>query len=165
VSLLTVEWLLETLVTSIAAEELRQIVLEELATLGFQWRDGELFLPEEQTKDLARKLHEPAKDMELARRQDWLRRSLPDYLPFFANGEDVDPEKIEPKLIEVRKPWHYELFRLARLTWSLPYSKGFGRRLTYLILDTYNDKLIGILRLQLANDNYNYPLMTIRNAH
>lgn len=134
--------------TTITAEELRQAVLEEFETLGFEWQDEQLRLPYDQTKVLARQLHEPARRVELERRQDWLRRNLPRYLPFFADGERVEPEKIEPVLVEVKKQWQQELFRVARLTWSLPYSKGFGRRLTYLVMDKSNDKLIGILRLQ-----------------
>jgi hypothetical protein len=40
------------------------------------------------------------------------------------------------------------LFRLARYTWSLPYTKGYGRRLQFLIMDGANNKLIGILGMQ-----------------
>lgn len=133
---------------TITPGELRQAVLEELETLGFEWKDGELHLPESRGKTLYRRLHVPARRAELGRRQDWLRRNLSRYLSFFADGNEVDPEKMEPTLIEADKKWHHELFRVARLTWSLPYSKGFGRRLTFLVLDKSNDKLIGILRLQ-----------------
>ena len=133
---------------TITAEELRQAVLRELENLGFEWQDGELHLPEDKTKTFYRQLHEPAKQVELRKRQDWLRRYLPRYLPFFADGEEVEPVKVKPILVEVEKQWHYELFRVARLTWSLPYSKGFGRRLTYLVIDEHNGKLIGVLRLQ-----------------
>ena len=133
---------------NITADELRQIVLEELDTLGFEWQEGELCLPKGQTKALYRQLHEPAKRMELERRQDWLRRNLPHYLPFFANGEEVDPENVKPSLVEIKTRWQHELFRVARLTWSLPYSKGFGRRLRFLLIDEHNGKLIGILCLQ-----------------
>jgi hypothetical protein len=133
---------------TITSGELRQAVLEELETLGFEWKDGELHLPESRGKTFYRRLHVPARRAELGRRQDWLRRNLSRYLSFFADGNEVDPEKMEPTLIEAEKKWHHELFRVARLTWSLPYSKGFGRRLTFLVLDKSNDKLIGILRLQ-----------------
>lgn len=133
---------------TITAEELRELVLEELDDLGFEWQAGSLHLPEGKTKAFYRKLHEPAKKMELERRQDWLKRKLPKYLPYFANGEEIDPDKIKPVLIKTEKRWQRELFRVTRLTWSLPYSKGFGRRLTYLVMDDHNDKLIGILRLQ-----------------
>ena len=130
------------------AEELRQAVLEELGALGFEWHNGELVLPSDVTKVMARRLHAPARLTELARRQDWLRRNIPRYLPFFAEGNEVVPEKIEPVLVEVEEKWQHDLFRLARLTWSLPYSKGFGRRLRFLVIDAHNDKLIGILCLQ-----------------
>lgn len=133
---------------TITAEELRQAVLRELDTLGFEWQDGELRLPEDKTNAFYRQLHKPAKEVELRKRQDWLRRNLPRYLPFFADGEEVEPAKVKPALVEVEERWHYELFRVARLTWSLPYSKGFGRRLTYLVIDEHNGKLIGVLRLQ-----------------
>ncbi len=130
------------------AEELRRAVLEELEALGFEWHNGELVLPSGVTKVMARRLHEPARMIELARRQDWLRRNIPRYLPFFAGGDEVVPEEIGPVLVEVEEKWQHDLFRLARLTWSLPYSKGFGRRLRFLVMDAYNDKLIGILCLQ-----------------
>ncbi len=133
---------------AITANELRQAVLKELDTLGFEWQEGKLCLPEGQTKALSRRLHEPAKQVELARRQDWLRRNLSRYLPFFANGEEVDPARMKPTLVEVETQWQHELFRVARLTWSLPYSKGFGRRLRFLLIDEHNGKLIGILCLQ-----------------
>ena len=134
--------------TTITPDKLRLAVVEELEALGFEWQEGGLRLSEGQTKSLARRLHEPAKLMELERRQDWLQKKLSRYLHFFANGVEIEPERIKPTLVEVEKQWQYELFRVARLTWSLPYSKGFGRRLTYLVIDEYNDKLIGILRLQ-----------------
>ena len=130
------------------AEELRQAVLEELRALGFELHNGKLTPPSNLTKAMARHLHEPAKLTELARSQDWLRRNISRYLPFFADGDEVVPERIEPVLLEVEEKWQHDLFRLARLTWSLPYSKGFGRRLRFLIMDAHNEKLIGILCLQ-----------------
>jgi hypothetical protein len=67
---------------------------------------------------------------------------------FFANGEEVDPAAIRPLLVEVTEPWQSDLFNLARYTWSLPYTKGYGRRLRFLIMDESNGKLMGILGLQ-----------------
>ena len=40
------------------------------------------------------------------------------------------------------------MFRLARLTWSLPFTRGYGRRLRFLVIDRSTEKLIGILGLQ-----------------
>jgi len=129
------------------ADELRAKVLAELEHLGFDVNDGELRLPDGE-KDFYRKLHEPARILELQQRQDWLRRTLSRYLSCFAHGYEVEPEWIQPSLVEVQEDWQHELFRITRLTWSLPYSKGFGRRLRFLVMDEYNGKLIGILALQ-----------------
>ncbi len=144
--------------------DIRQQVFDELISLGFEIRDGELFLPDEQSKNVYRKLHEPAKHQELQRRQDWLNRRLPKYLKYFADGSDVQPNAVKPILIEVQKQWQHELFRIARLTWSLPFSSGFGRRMRFLIVDGSNDKLIGILCLQspplsfpVRDQKFNYP--------
>ncbi len=38
-------------------------------------------------------------------------------------------------------------FRLASLTWSVPVSAGFARRLRYLVWDDNNQKLLGIIAL------------------
>lgn len=93
-------------------------------------------------------MHWPARQLELSHHQAWLRRSLPRLIYFIANGSDVCPERIDPVLVEVQSPWQRDLFRMARLLWSLPFSKGYGRRLRFLIMDRSNGKLIGILALQ-----------------
>jgi len=128
-------------------DELRARVVAELKRLGFELDKGELRLSND-GKDFYQKLHEPARLLELERRQDWLKGVLPRYLPYFANGREVEPDYIKPTLVEVQEKWQHELFRVARLTWSLPYSKGFGRRLRFLVMDEHNGKLIGILALQ-----------------
>ncbi len=133
---------------TVDSDPLRQMVLEELAALGFEWQEGKPGLPEAPTKAFSRQLHEPARQMELRKRQDWLQRNLPRYLHFFAHGYEVEPRRVKPVLVEVKEQWQHELFRIARLTWSLPYSKGYGRRLRFLVMDAHNDKLIGILALQ-----------------
>lgn len=130
------------------AAELRQQVLDQLQELGFAL--GENGQPHALVsgKDALRQLHRPACQIELVRRQDWIRRRLPRYLSFFANGEDVIPERICPVLVEVTADWQHELFRIARLLWSIPFSKGYGRRLRFLVVDDANGKLIGLLALQ-----------------
>jgi hypothetical protein len=69
-------------------------------------------------------------------------------LSFFAAGSEIEPMHVKPSLVEVTEDWQHELFRVARLTWSLPYSKGYGRRLRFLVMDEQNGKLIGVLALQ-----------------
>src|SRR6185369_11629607 len=69
-------------------------------------------------------------------------------LRHIANGSQVNPELIAPRLIEVKPRTDDELlFRYATLHWSIPVSSGYGRRLRFLVKDEQNEKLIGIIGL------------------
>jgi hypothetical protein len=66
----------------------------------------------------------------------------------FANGNEVEPGRIEPMLVPIApNTADAELFSLATLLWSVPVSKGYGRRMRYLVVDGHNGKLIGLLAL------------------
>lgn len=69
-------------------------------------------------------------------------------LKYFANGTDIIPALIKPRLeLVASKTKQAALFRFATLTWSIPVSSGYGRRLRFLIWDDQNGKLIGIIGL------------------
>ena len=69
-------------------------------------------------------------------------------LSCFADGSQIDPAKIKPVLVRVERGiFENELFRFATTLWSVPVSRGFGRRLRYLVMDEYHGKLIGIFAL------------------
>ena len=138
-------------------DRLRARVLEHLRALGFgidPENPRALTLRGVEEKGLLRQLHEAARRFILLRHQSWIHRAWPRLSLYFARGEQIIPERIRPVLLEVTEPWQEDLFRLARLTWSLPYSKGYGRRLRFLIMDEGNRGpqgrpfLIGILALQ-----------------
>jgi hypothetical protein len=133
---------------NVTADELKQLIVNKLQQMGFTFGEDGILYPPDANKDGIRQLHEPARQMELTARQDWLRRYLPGYLPFFANGLEVIPEQIRPTLVEVTTESQHNLFRIARLLWSIPFSKGYGRRLRFLVMDETNGKLIGLLALQ-----------------
>lgn len=83
-------------------------------------------------------------------RREWkaLRKQSQFLLEQFANGSEVNPSLIQPELIPVvSDEWTGFLFRFAALLWSVPVSKGYGRRLRFIVRDQQNDKLIGILAL------------------
>lgn len=149
---------------TITAEELRQLLFEELESLGFSFdKQGEL-MPPKSDKKAIKLLHRPAKEIKLREGQAWIKRKMPNYRHYFADGQDISPKLVKPSLIQVTESWHSDLFRLARYYWSLPYSFGFGRRLRYLLLDESNNKLIGIFGLQsppisfpARDDLFNYP--------
>ncbi len=93
--------------------------------------------------------------MHRLQRQDTLRRELAaiggrieDLMHHFANGSEIRPEAIDPVIFPVRgSGLSSDLFRLATLLWSVPVSKGYGRRMRFLVKDQYNDKVIGVFGL------------------
>jgi Domain of unknown function (DUF4338) len=77
-----------------------------------------------------------------------VRHEWPRLRKHFANGVDVTPDKISPRLeLVTAGTWQSRLFRLASLTWSVPVSQGYGRRMRFLVWDEHNEKLIGLIAL------------------
>lgn len=143
-----------TLAMTVTTEELKQLIVDELTSLGFAFGEQGNLLFSSSDKEALRRLHKPATEIKLQKSQKWVRRKLPRYQHLFANGCEIDPASVKPLLVKVNETWHGDLFRLARLLWSLPYTSGFGRRLRYLLFDESNDKLIGILGLQSPPINF-----------
>jgi hypothetical protein len=127
--------------------QLKMRVLESLASQGLGVQQGRSTVAA-LDKVAVRALHGQA-------RAAWISRAWPALAPHegwliqrFAVGGEVQPECIVPRLVEVTRHSEAELlFRYARLTWSIPVSSGYGRRLRYLVIDEHNGKLIGLIGL------------------
>ena len=84
--------------------------------------------------------------MELAKR--FLGSRLDKTLLHFASGSEVAPDRIKPRLEVVESGTAAcDLFRVASMTWSVPVSQGYGRRMRFLVWDEAVHKLIGIMAL------------------
>lgn len=127
---------------------LKRALRAHLRNLGFTKDEaGELVLPGA-GKDMIRKMHRGQRRERLAGAQSFLARALPRCLPHFAQGSELDPARITLRLRRVRSDTlEAELFRVATLTWSVPVSAGFGRRMRYLVWDEGHDRLAGIIAL------------------
>lgn len=69
-------------------------------------------------------------------------------LHHFANGDEVEVDKVDPVLCPITKDGEDNaLFRLSTLLWSIPVSPGYGRRMRFLVRDRSNGKLMGIFAL------------------
>jgi len=80
--------------------------------------------------------------------QPFAHKWLPRISKYFASGSDVNPSLIDPEPVLVEDDEEMAaLFRLACLWWSVPVSRGFGRRFRVLVFDRSNGKLIGLLGL------------------
>lgn len=130
---------------------LREDLLEHVKELKLPSNSGQTndYAENQQlTKDAIRASHSHQRKELIEHEKEVFGRRWPKLLRKFANGIDVIPGRIKPKLMPVNSSdWTGYLFRFAALLWSVPVSKGFGRRMRYLVFDESNDKLIGILAL------------------
>jgi hypothetical protein len=135
-------------VIHIAAREasLRKKIRRHLQELGFhKSADGELIIDGD-GKDVVRALHRSQRRERLAANAELLAGKAPELLRHFASGSEIHPQRIRPTLERIAPgTWQADLFRLASLTWSVPVSNGYGRRLRYLVWDAYNEKLMGLI--------------------
>ena len=119
--------------------------------------DGLIRLRRARDKQYLRRVNSLAVRYCIAKAENSLRRQEDALLTFIADGTDVDPEGIRPRLVLVRAGSTEEkLFRYATLHWSIPVSAGYGRRMRFLVLDESNGKLIGLFGL-------GDPVYSIRN--
>jgi hypothetical protein len=127
---------------------LKKRLRSHLKSLGFTRNDDGILVPPGSGKDVIRTIHSLQREDRLAVNHDFISDRFPHLIKHFASGQEVDPSRISPVLQLVSsKTWETELFRLASLTWSVPVSNGFGRRLRYLVWDNHNGKLIGIIAI------------------
>ena len=105
-------------------------------------------LPAADSKESIRHLHRQQREAKLQAAREFVADSWTVMQDHMANGSDVVPERIAPCLELVdAETWQSSLFRLASLSWSIPVSHGYGRRMRFLVWDASNSKLMGILAL------------------
>ena len=116
---------------------------EHLANLGLSGTTSR-----QSTKESVRHSHAAQRQETLAREKPALQSHWRELLPWFADGSEVKPSSVAPALVPVSRGDETSLvFRMATLLWSVPVSRGYGRRMRYLVVDQSNGKLIGILAL------------------
>lgn len=137
-------------IVSIASREanLKRKFRRHLHALGFEKSEDGALQIQGSGKDVIRTLHSAQREERLRANRDFITNKGEKLIGCFASGDDIDPNKISPVLERVSAGTREgDLFRLASLTWSVPVSNGFGRRLRYLVWDEYNDKLMGLIAI------------------
>lgn len=103
-------------------------------------------------KNLVRQLHLEAKRCDQSVNYDELLRHLHRHRCYFPSGARIEPSRITPVVIPVApRTLEERLFKTMRGFWSMPYSKGYGRRLRFVVMDSHHDAVIGIIGLQSPN--------------
>jgi len=130
------------------ADHLRTAIIHSLRRQGYRVEDGVIHLPKDKSKDDFRALNELAIQKKLEKSGPGVRSHESRLIQYIANGTEIIPQEIRPKLVLVERESEHELlFRYACLHWSIPVSAGYGRRLRFLVFDESNGKLIGLFGL------------------
>ena len=100
------------------------------------------------TKESIREAHRLQRERRNIAEQAWLSPKIERLLPYFAESSEIDVQRMCPVLVPVSASTLFgDLFRAAALLWSVPVSRGYGRRMRYLIMDEFNGKLMGLFAL------------------
>lgn len=137
-------------VINLASREatLKRKIRRHLYRVGFRKSDDGLLCFDGSGKDVIRALHGHQRSQRLHDSRSFITKRTTKLLTYFASGREIEPEKISPSLEKISSDtWQSNLFRLASLTWSVPVSNGFGRRIRYLVWDEYNGKLMGLIAI------------------
>lgn len=114
---------------------------------GFRLTRAGVSIPPDADKDALRRLHDVAVAHRIERGAA-LESKEPMLINHIADGREVDPGRISPRLAQVMPGSEDELlFRYVALHWSIPVSSGYGRRIRFLVRDEHTDKLIGVIGL------------------
>lgn len=128
-------------------QELKNSLTKGLEELGFEFTQGQVIPPTYSDKDSIRRMYLAERKRLVNDRRNWLEKLERRALKYFASGDEIKPAEMKPRLEFVTSPLQIDIFRYACLTWSIPVSPGYGRRMRFLVVDDSNDKLIGILGL------------------
>lgn len=127
---------------------IRRAFRKHLKELGFTKSPDGTLVPPSNAKDTLRSMHSAQRAERLKKEAKFIAEQWPLLRRHFASGQDVDPAAIAPELELIESDtWQSNLFRLAALTWSVPVSQGYGRRMRFLVWDKHNEKLIGLIAL------------------
>lgn len=125
-------------------DALRSEIQRHLEAIGLNGDRPDGVLSKEAIRHIHR-FHREAKQQRIRRA---LGNKVDRFMEEIANGDEVEPENVQPELVDVRAGRRTgDLFRFAALLWSIPVSQGYGRRLRFLVRDRANGKLIGIFAL------------------
>ena len=117
-------------------KQIRENVIEHLHKLGYEVFNDQLICPENLDKDMVRDIYVARREERENAKKQFVNAKAHDLICYFANGSDICPEAITPKLEEIQAgTWQSDLFRLSTLLWSVPVSRGFGRRMRFLVWD------------------------------
>lgn len=130
-------------------KELRREIRALLRAQGFRLEKNLLHEPRNAySKQTIRRLHRFSRNVRLKEEREFLGDWYPSVRRWLASGNEINPLHVDPFPVLVEESEeHAALFRIASLWWSVPVSRGYGRRFRILIFDKQAGKLFGLLGL------------------
>ena len=129
-------------------ERLHKLIESELINFGWSKNGDSLSPPVLTNKDSLRRFHRPHRIERALKEQKIVEKYGSELIHEFAQGSEVDPKNFSPELIPVKADsWESYLFRFVCMLCNTSTSTGYGRRMRFLVRDSNNDKLVGLIAL------------------
>ena len=109
-----------------SAEHMRTAIIQALRKQGYRVKNGVILMPEDPSKDDFRALNTLATQKKLEKSGPGVKPYEDRLIQYIANGHEVVPRSISPKIVPVEPESEHELlFRYACLHCSIPVSAGY----------------------------------------
>lgn len=129
---------------------LKNNIVSVLEQQGYIVQHNGIFTLKDNNREAWRGAHEMAKEERLVSREKFIKQNIKLISKYLIDGMELDISKIRPKLVEVKSGTEEEvLFRWWNMSWwSLPYERGYGRQMRYIVWDKYHNAPMGLIGLQ-----------------
>jgi hypothetical protein len=129
-------------------DELREKIINALKSQGFAINPH--LRPKNNEKDTLKKIHEQKRREQLRFHKNFLVSNLKEIKEYSISGKELNPEKIDLRLIEVPPNSLYSklFFWWNLIWWSIPYDKPIGRQMRFILWDHHHNAPFGLFCLQ-----------------
>lgn len=109
----------------------------------------ELGVSRDEYRDIVQRSLEPHRFEILEQKAHWIRRCERRMAGLLAAGAEVDPLQVRPSLELVTTDAQHEIWRYCRLLGAIPFNRGCGRLLRYLLRDEGHEgrPIMGVIAL------------------
>lgn len=132
----------------IIEQELRDKIIQSFREQGFKYNPH--IRPPQNDKETYRQLQQVSKIEQLELHKNFLLENLNKAKNYLRNGKDINPKNIQLEFRLVKEGSLEEcLFRWWNfIWWSVPYQRGYGRMLRFLLWDKTHESPFGLVSLQ-----------------
>jgi hypothetical protein len=129
-------------------EELKERIIQSFREQGFKYNPH--VRPPQNDKETYKQLQIYSKMEQMQLHRSFLLENLKKVRKYAKSGKDINPSEIKLELKLVKKGSLEEvLFRWWNFVWwSVPYQRGYGRMLRFILWDTTHNAPFGLISLQ-----------------